>query len=128
MKGLRAAHAASSDGDAVVIENFSAAGRSQGVVQVPKIVKSEAEWRAQLSALAFQVTRQAAPSAPYTGQYASFHGDGIYHCICCDTALVSTPRTKFESGTGWPSFWKPISVHNIAQAARTSASACSEMP
>ena len=86
--------------------------RDRGVVQVQKIVKTEAEWRAQLSALAFQITRQDGTERAYTGEYAAFHGNGIYHCICCDTALYDS-TTKFESGTGWPSFWKPISAHNI---------------
>jgi len=112
LKRLPAAHAAPGDGTSVAIENFSPAGKSQGVVQVSKIIKTEAEWRAQLSALAFQITRQDGTERAYTGEYASFHGDGLYRCICCDTALYDS-TTKFESGTGWPSFWKPISAHNI---------------
>ena len=87
----------------VVIENFSAAGRSEGTVNVAKTVKSDAEWRSQLSALAYEVARRAGTETPFTGAYAGNHADGLYRCICCDTPLFDS-RTKFESGTGWPSF------------------------
>jgi len=103
----------------VMIENFSAAGKSEGVVSVAKVVKTDAEWRSQLSASAYQVSRQAGTEAPYSGQYEGFHGDGIYHCICCDTALFDS-KTKFESGTGWPSFWRPISAKNVVKSSDTS--------
>jgi peptide-methionine (R)-S-oxide reductase len=103
----------------VTIENFSAAGESQGVARVAKVVKSDAQWRAQLSAPAFQVTRKEGTERPFSGEYAKFHGDGIYHCICCDTALFDS-KTKFESGTGWPSFWQPISAQNVVKTSDTS--------
>jgi len=98
----------------VSIENFSAAGKSLGVVTVPILVKAEAEWRAQLSPLAFEVTRQEGTERPFTGEYANNHADGLYRCICCDTALYDS-KTKFESGTGWPSFYQAISAHNIVK-------------
>jgi peptide-methionine (R)-S-oxide reductase len=98
----------------VSIEKFSAAGKSEGIVRLAKVVKSEAEWRAQLSALAYAVTRQEGTEAAFSGEYAANHRDGIYHCVCCDTALYDS-KTKFESGTGWPSFWQPISKLNIAE-------------
>jgi peptide-methionine (R)-S-oxide reductase len=97
----------------VSIEKFSAAGKSEGIVRLAKIAKTEAEWRAQLTAPAYAVTRQDGTEAPFSGEYASNHRDGIYRCICCDTALYDS-KTKFESGTGWPSFWQPISKLNIA--------------
>jgi peptide-methionine (R)-S-oxide reductase len=103
----------------VTIENFSADGKSAGMQRVPKIVKSEAEWKAQLSAQAFKVTRQEGTEFAFSGAYASSHGDGLYRCICCDTALYDS-RTKFESGTGWPSFYKPISASNIVKSADNS--------
>ncbi len=99
----------------VTIENFSADGKSQGSVRIAKLVKTEAEWRAQLSSLAYRVTREEGTEAPRSGKYANNHEDGIYRCICCDTALFDS-KTKFESGTGWPSFWKPISAMNIVKA------------
>ena len=99
----------------VSIENFSAAGKSEGVVRVAKIVKADAQWRSQLSALAYQVSRQSGTEAPYSGEYAGNHADGLYRCICCDTALYDS-KTKYESGTGWPSFWRPISPLNVVKS------------
>jgi peptide-methionine (R)-S-oxide reductase len=103
----------------VSIENFSAAGKSQGIARVPKLVKTDAEWRAQLSALSFRVTRQDGTEAAFSGEYDRNHADGIYRCICCDTALYDS-KTKFESGTGWPSFWQPISSFNVVKSSDSS--------
>jgi peptide-methionine (R)-S-oxide reductase len=103
----------------VSIENFSAAGKSEGIVRVARVVKTDAQWRGQLSALAYSVTRQAGTEVAFSGEYASNHADGIYRCICCDTALYDS-NTKFESGTGWPSFWQPISAMNVVKSADSS--------
>jgi peptide-methionine (R)-S-oxide reductase len=103
----------------VTIEEFAPDGKSLGVKQVAKIVKSEAEWRAQLSPLAFQVARQAGTEYPFSGAYDQNHAAGLYRCVCCDTALYES-RTKFDSGTGWPSFYRVISRYNVAQAKDTS--------
>jgi peptide-methionine (R)-S-oxide reductase len=100
----------------VVIENFSAAGKSLGKVTVPRVVKTDAEWRALLDEASYQVTRHEGTERPYSGKYNAHHGDGLYRCICCDTALFDS-RTKFESGTGWPSFWKPVSNANVREFA-----------
>ena len=114
-KLFAADQAARASSGQVLIENFSAAGKSKGVVSVAKVVKTDAEWRTQLSPIAYQISRQAGTEAAYSGQYNGNHADGIYHCICCDTALFDS-RTKFESGTGWPSFWRPISAKNVVQS------------
>jgi peptide-methionine (R)-S-oxide reductase len=98
----------------VPIEQFAASGKSLGVVQVDKIVKTDAQWRAQLSPAAFYVTRQAGTERAFTGEYAHSKANGLYRCICCDTALYDS-STKFESGTGWPSFWQAISRSNIVK-------------
>jgi peptide-methionine (R)-S-oxide reductase len=103
----------------VPIEKFSAGGKSEGVVTVPKVVKSEAEWRAQLSPLAYNVARQEGTERAFSGEYSSNHADGIYRCICCDTALYDS-KTKYESGTGWPSFWAPISRINVVKSSDSS--------
>jgi peptide-methionine (R)-S-oxide reductase len=100
----------------VSIENFSAAGKSEGIVHVAKVVKSDAEWRAQLSAAAYTVARQAGTEPAFSGEYDHNHADGIYRCVCCDTALYDS-KTKFDSGTGWPSFWQPISSSNVVKSA-----------
>ena len=100
----------------VAIENFSPAGVSQGKVTVPRVVKTEAEWRQLLPEESFVVTRKEGTEAPFSGPYNSNHADGLYRCICCDTALFDS-KAKFESGTGWPSFWKPISSANVNEIA-----------
>ena len=98
----------------VSIENFSVAGLSEGVVRVAKIEKTDAEWRALLPALAYRVTRQAGTEVAFSGEYGRNHASGLYRCICCDTALYDS-KTKFESHTGWPSFWQPVSAMNIVK-------------
>ena len=98
----------------VRIVEFSDGGVRQGVVVVPKIVKSEEEWRKQLSSAAFDVTRKAGTEMAFTGAYWNLHEKGLFRCICCDTALFSS-ETKFESGTGWPSFWAPLAKENIEE-------------
>jgi len=102
----------------VAIEQFSPAGTSQGTVKVAKIIKSETEWRSQLSPLAYRVTRQAGTERAFSGEYASNHADGLYHCVCCDTVLFDS-KTKYESGTGWPSFWQSISPANVVKSSDT---------
>jgi peptide-methionine (R)-S-oxide reductase len=96
----------------VRIVEFDPSGTRTGVAEVEKIVKSEAEWRKQLTAEQFEVTRHAGTERAFTGKYADNHADGLYRCICCNTILFDS-KTKFESGTGWPSFWKPIAKENV---------------
>ena len=98
----------------VRIAAFSNAGKRLQVATFPKLVKTEKEWRGQLSPAAFQITRQAGTERPYSGKYVDNHAAGVYRCICCNTALFDS-RTKFESGTGWPSFWQPIAAENVAE-------------
>jgi len=98
----------------VVIENFSPAGKNLGKASVPKIIKSDAQWKQMLSAEAFDVTRHAGTEMAFTGAYWNLHADGLFHCICCATVLFDS-RTKFESGTGWPSFFQPISRDNVVE-------------
>jgi peptide-methionine (R)-S-oxide reductase len=73
-----------------------------------KIVKSDAEWRSQLTEEQYRVTRQAGTECSFTGKFWDDHRDGVYHCVCCDAALFDS-RNKYESGTGWPSFFRPAS-------------------
>lgn len=98
----------------VTIEQFSADGKSLGTVQLDKVLKTEAQWRAQLSAASFYVARQAGTEVPFSGEYDHNKADGLYRCICCNTALYDS-RAKYNSGTGWPSFWKAISRHNVVK-------------
>jgi len=104
---------------ALEIESFDAQGRSLGLTRLEPVRKSAGQWRRQLSPLAFQVTREAGTERPFSGEYWNNHAAGLYRCICCGTALYDS-RTKFESGTGWPSFWMPISPHNVSASEDTS--------
>lgn len=99
----------------VRIVEFDANGNKTGVSEVDKIVKSDAEWKKQLAGaerMAFEVTRKEGTEPAGTGKYAFNHADGLYHCICCNTTLFDS-KTKFESGTGWPSFYQPIAKENV---------------
>jgi peptide-methionine (R)-S-oxide reductase len=98
----------------VSIAEFSDAGVHQGIKDLPKIVKSDGEWRHLLSPLAFEIARHESTERPFTGATWNLHDKGLYRCICCDTALFSS-TTKFDSGTGWPSFWEPLDRRNVQE-------------
>jgi peptide-methionine (R)-S-oxide reductase len=99
----------------VTVIQFSAEGNRTGTVTVPRLIKTDAEWRHQLSETSYWVTRHADTERPFTGATWNEHGRGLFRCVCCDLALFSS-ETKFESGTGWPSFWQPISEENIVKS------------
>jgi len=103
---------ASDEKDTVKIVQYSDAGDKVGPVRVKKVRKTDAEWRQQLTELQFEVTRKEGTERAFTGEYFNVHDKGIYRCICCGNALFSSD-TKFESGTGWPSFWAPIAKENV---------------
>jgi peptide-methionine (R)-S-oxide reductase len=77
-----------------------------------KVMKTEEEWRRQLTPEQFEVTRKHGTERAFTGKYWNTHGKGVYECVCCGQELFSSD-TKFESGTGWPSFWDPIAKDHI---------------
>lgn len=104
----------------VSIVEFADSGARKGTVTVDKVVKSDAEWKRILSPEQFHVARQKGTERPFTGLYWNLHQGGIFRCICCGTALFSS-ETKFESGTGWPSFWAPLAEENIRKESDTSA-------
>jgi peptide-methionine (R)-S-oxide reductase len=102
----------------VTLRQFSDDGKPIGTATLDKVVKSEEAWKKQLTPLAFQVTRQEGTEQPFTGPYWDNHSAGFYRCICCDNALY-TSDTKYESGTGWPSFWQPIAKENVVETEDT---------
>jgi peptide-methionine (R)-S-oxide reductase len=96
----------------VTIVEFSKDGERLRTVQVPKIVKTDDEWRAQLNRNVYEITRKADTEIAFSGEYWNLHDKGLFRCVCCSTALFSS-ETKFDSGTGWPSFWAPIAQENF---------------
>lgn len=114
LRGTRSAQASASGQppQLVTVVEFSDQGQRLKTVKVPKVVKSEDEWRKQLPRTAFSVTRHADTEMAFSGEYWNLHEKGIFRCICCGNALFSSD-TKFESGTGWPSFWAPIAAENV---------------
>src|SRR5690606_11441776 len=114
----RSAAAAAAGGPAqggpVPIVEFSDDGRRLRLASLPRVVKTDAEWRRQLSPLSYTVTRREGTERAFTGPLLEEHRKGVFRCLCCDTALFDA-ATKFESGTGWPSFWQPIAPENIVE-------------
>ena len=84
-----------------------------------KVVKSDAEWRKALTPEQFQVARQKGTERAFTGKYWDHHEHGAYRCVCCDAELFSSEH-KFDSGSGWPSFWQPLKSENVATEGDTS--------
>ena len=78
-----------------------------------KVTKPDSEWRKQLTPEQYAVCRQKGTEAPFTGKYHDFKGSGVFRCACCGNELFDS-ETKFESGTGWPSFWQPITPDAVA--------------
>jgi peptide-methionine (R)-S-oxide reductase len=112
--GTVQANAPSEQAQDVTIVEFSDDGKRLKKVKVPKVVKTEDEWRKQLPPSAFSITRHADTEMAYSGEYWNLHEKGIFRCVCCGNALFSSD-TKFDSGTGWPSFWAPIAGENVRE-------------
>src|ERR1700751_39745 len=108
---LAAAAPSSTPGDGTIVE-FSDDGKKLKKVHVPKVVKTEAEWKQQLSPNAFDITRHADTEIAFTGQYCNLNEKGLFRRICCDNALFSSD-TKFDSGSGFPSFCALIAEENV---------------
>ena len=93
--------------------------RQEGDAMPGKVVKTDEEWRQVLTPEQYEVTRGKGTEPPFTGKYYDFHEEGVYSCVCCGNALFSS-KAKFDSGTGWPSFWALISDQSIETATDTS--------
>jgi peptide-methionine (R)-S-oxide reductase len=96
----------------VQIVKFADDGTRLSVETAAKVRKSDAEWRRSLSSDEFDVTRKADTERAFSGAYYNSHQPGLYRCVCCGNALFSS-EMKFDSGTGWPSFWAPIAKENV---------------
>jgi len=82
------------------------------VEMVEKVYKEDEDWLEILTPEQFQVARKKGTEMAFTGRYHDCHEDGVYRCVCCDTDLFDS-KTKFDSGTGWPSFWEPVAMENM---------------
>ena len=98
---------------------FSNSPERKGTVEVSKIVKTDAEWQRELSAEEFAIARKKGTERAFTGRYWNNHEAGLYRCVCCGNALFRSGE-KFESGTGWPSFWAPAAEENVSTQTDTS--------
>lgn len=96
------------------IAEFELSGKRKGVIEMEKLVKSDSEWKKQLTPEQFEVARRKGTERAFSGKYAETHDDGLYNCVCCGTTLFDS-KTKFESGTGWPSFYQPIAKENVVE-------------
>jgi peptide-methionine (R)-S-oxide reductase len=109
------AHAAPPpDAGPVTIVPFEADGVAGKPESVAKVVKTDAQWHSQLDRGSYDITRRAGTEMAFSGALDHNSAEGLYRCICCDTALF-TSKTKFDSGTGWPSFWAPIAKQNVLE-------------
>jgi peptide-methionine (R)-S-oxide reductase len=110
---------AAAPGGEVEIVQFDDAGQSIGKARVKLVAKSDAEWKKLLTTEQFYVTRRESTDTPFTGTYYKSHERGLFRCVCCANAVFSSDA-KFDSGTGWPSFWQPIARENVGERRDTS--------
>jgi methionine-R-sulfoxide reductase len=97
----------------MLVKLFNRQGRLVGPIDVPRVQKTDAQWRAQLTPEQFQVARGKGTERPFCGTLLDNKRQGVYTCVCCNLPLF-TSRAKFHSGTGWPSFFQPVADENIA--------------
>jgi peptide methionine sulfoxide reductase msrA/msrB len=115
LKGLPASSASGSDSTASStcrVRIIGPDGKLTEPIEMSKVVKTDAEWHKQLTEEQFNITRGAGTETPFCGAFYDNHKDGIYHCVCCNLPLFKSDA-KFDSGTGWPSFFQPVAKENI---------------
>lgn len=99
----------------VRVKVFDESGRLVGPIEMDRVVKTDQEWRKQLTPEQYEVARRKGTERPFCGTLLDNKREGVYTCICCDLP-VFTSDSKFNSGTGWPSFFQPIAVENVVNA------------
>lgn len=100
-------------------ESRSGSLNQKGATMPEKIIKSDEEWRRILTPEQYKITRKKGTEPPFTGKYNNFKEKGTFQCVCCGNDLFRS-EAKYDSGTGWPSFWEPISEQNIKTTTDTS--------
>jgi len=103
----------------VTVVEFDDKGVKQGAVQRRRVLRSERAWRSALTTQQYWVTRRGTTDTPFTGTFYQQHAAGLYRCVCCGNAVFSS-NTKFDSNTGWPSYWAPLATENIFTQTDTS--------
>jgi methionine-R-sulfoxide reductase len=96
----------------VKVKVFNSKGELVGPIEEPKVIKTDAEWKAQLTAKQYEIARAKGTEAAFCGNLLDNHKTGVYTCVCCNLPMFSSD-TKFQSGTGWPSFFKPVAEENV---------------
>jgi len=102
------------DPGSVKIVKFADDGATLGIDTLAKVRKNKSEWKKQLTPLQYDVTRRAATEFAFSGALCDQHAAGLYRCVDCGNALFDS-RAKFDSGTGWPSFWEAIAAENVRE-------------
>ena len=103
---------ATATGSTVSVKVFNTQGQLVGPVTEPKVIKTDAQWKAQLTAAQYKIARAKGTEPAFCGTLLDNHKDGVFSCICCRLPLFSS-NSKFDSGTGWPSFFQPIYPGNV---------------
>ena len=98
----------------VSVKVFDKTGKLVGPIQMPPVVKTDAEWQKQLPPETYAITRNKGTEPAFCGNLLDNHKDGVYTCVCCGLPLFAS-NAKFDSGTGWPSFFQPIAQENVLQ-------------
>jgi methionine-R-sulfoxide reductase len=98
----------------VKVKVFNRKGELVGPIETPRVVKTDAQWKAQLTPEQYQIARAKGTERPFCGNLLDNHQDGVYTCICCGLPLFSS-GSKFNSGTGWPSFFQPVAQENVTE-------------